>query len=435
MGTLFKIAWRNVWRHGKRTLLTVITMAFGLGLYIAMDSLLKGMDKGGLKNIVELTDSSVRISTKDYEEERRSSPLDYGLTDLPALETFILKDPRVVAVTVRTRFIGQLSNGIDGIPVSVVALDPEKDGKVYSLKDYVEGSWFGQEGGAQVPASSTAGTTATSATFGRSIVLGRGLAEDLGLRIGDWVVLSARTRYESQNADDFLISGLVDSSEPAINASGVFVSLADAEDFLDLEGLRTEMSVRMKARTNLKDSMAESDDLAERIRNGFPGLEAKSFGEVGRQFLEIAKMKSKGAGVIILVILLISGVGIANTILMSVYSRVREIGVLRAFGLKPKEITRLFLIEGGIIGLIGSLGGVAFGLLIVTYFVKVGLSIDFMGREMAGGMPIWGTLYGEWNPGQMVVAAIFGVVVSLFASRSPARKAGRLEVTNALRFV
>jgi len=304
-------------------------------------------------------------------------------------------------------------------------LDPEKDGKVYSLPDYVDGSWFGQNGG----------VSASASEYARTIVLGRGLAGDLGLKIGDWVVLSARTRYESQNADDFLISGLIDSSEPAINSSGVFVSFADAEDFLDLEGLRTEMSVRMKGRTNLKDAMAESDGLAEAIRAGFPNLEAKSFGEVGRQFLEIAKMKSKGAGVIILVILLISGVGIANTVLMSVYSRVREIGVLRAFGLKPKEIARLFLIEGGIIGLIGSLGGVAFGLLIVTYFVKVGLSIDFMGREMAGGMPIWGTLYGEWNPGQMIVAAIFGVAVSLFASRSPARKAGRLEVTNALRFV
>ena len=56
MGTLFKIAWRNVWRHGKRTALTIVTMAFGLGLYIGMDSILKGMDQGGLDNIVNLTD-------------------------------------------------------------------------------------------------------------------------------------------------------------------------------------------------------------------------------------------------------------------------------------------------------------------------------------------------------------------------------------------
>ena len=81
MGTLFTIAWRNVRRHARRTALTVITMAFGLGLFIAMDSMLKGMDRGGLENIVKLTDSSVRVSTKAYEAERRGAPLDYGLSD------------------------------------------------------------------------------------------------------------------------------------------------------------------------------------------------------------------------------------------------------------------------------------------------------------------------------------------------------------------
>jgi len=416
MGTLFKIAWRNVWRHGKRTALTVITMAFGLGFFIATDSMLKGMDRGGLENIVKLTDSSVRISTKAYEDERRSSPLDYGLADVKSLETAIRSDQRALAVSVRTRFLGQLSNGRDAIPVMAAALDPARDAEVFELPKHVSGSWFGK------PES-------------RQIVLGSGLAKDLGVKTGDWVVLAARTRYEAQNADDFLIVGLVDSSEPSINRSGVFVSFADAEDFLELEGLRTEMVVRMAERVNLKDAMADSDQLAASVGRQFPDLDAKSFGEVGRQFLELAKMKSKGTGLIILTILLIAGVGIANTVLMSVYSRVREIGVLRAFGLRPKEISRLFLIEGGLIGLIGSIAGVLFGLVLDAYLVFVGFPMDKMFGEMDMGIPVWGTLYGEWNIPTMAAAAIFGVLVALFASRSPAKKAAKLEVTNALRFV
>ncbi len=132
MGTLFKIAWRNVWRHGKRTALTIITMAVGLGLYVGMDSMLKGMDRGGLDNIINLTDSSVRITTTKYEEERGSFPLDYGLEDIASLETFIKKDPRVLAVSTRTRFVGSMSNGTDAIPVMAVALDPVADGKVFT---------------------------------------------------------------------------------------------------------------------------------------------------------------------------------------------------------------------------------------------------------------------------------------------------------------
>ena len=416
MGTLFKIAWRNVRRHGKRTALTVVTMAFGLGLFIAMDSILKGMDRGGLQNIIDLTDSSVRVSTKAYEEERRSSPLEYGLPDVDSLEKLALADPRALDVAPRTRFIGRLSNGLDSIPVLAVAVDPERDARVFKLSGHVAGSWF--PGGGE-----------------RQIVLGRKLAADLGIALGDWVVLAARTRWEAQNADDFRVVGLIDSSEPSLNSSGVFISFADAEDFLELEGLRTELAVSMERRTNLADAMGDSDALAAAIGKAFPDLDARSFGEVGREFLQIAKAKSKGASIIIFTILLIAGVGIANTVLMSVYSRIREIGVLRAYGFRPKDISRLFLMEGAIIGLSGSLAGVAFGLAAETWFVKVGLPVDKLMGEVDMGLPVWGTLYGEWNPSTMAAAVVFGVLVALLASRSPARKAARLQVTDALRFV
>ncbi|TFG80257.1 MAG: ABC transporter permease [Spirochaetales bacterium] len=416
MGTLFKIAWRNVWRHGKRTALTIVTMAFGLGLYVGMDSMLKGMDRGGLDNIVNLSDSSVRVTTTRYEEERRSYPMDYGIDDPAALETFILKDPRVVAVSKRTRFVGSMSNGIDAIPVLAVAVDPEADSKVFTLSEFVDGAWFGDGGE-------------------RQVVLGYRLAEDLGLKLGDWVTLAARTRYEARNADDFRIVGLIDSTEPSINNSGVYVSFVDAEDFLELENLRTEVVVKMERRVNLKDAMADSDALAAAIEHEYPVLSAQSFGEVGRQFLELAKAKSKGVGMIIFVMMLIAGVGIANTILMSVFSRVREIGVLRAFGFTQKEISRLFLLEGGIIGFVGSIAGMVVGLGLDLYFIFVGFPLESMFKGVDMGMPIWGTLYGEWNPSQFAVILVVGVLVALLSSRSPARRAARMEVTNALRFV
>lgn len=425
---LFKIAWRNVLRHGKRTLLTILTMTFGLGLFICIDSVLKGMDRMGLENIVKLTDSSVRISTKAYETERRSSPLDYGIQDVDALERELLEDERVLAVSARTRFIGQLSNGIDGVPIMAVAVDPEKDVRVFSLSEQVLGSWFGLGG-------TDAENGEAPAVEGASLVLGAKLAAELGVGLGDWITLSARTRYDVHNADDFQIIGLIDSTEPTINFNGVYIDFKDAQEFLDLEGLRTELTVRMADRINLKDAMADSDELAASISAAHPDLLAKSFGEVGRQFLEIAKVKSKGTGVIILVVLVIAGVGIANTVLMSVYSRIREIGVLRAFGLKPKQISRLFLIEGAIIGFLGSVAGVLFGVFLDMLAIYIGFPVDAFLGDVNMGIPIWGTLYGEWNPSQMVTAFIFGLAISLFSARFPAKKASRLEVTHALRFV
>ncbi len=417
MGTLVKIAWRNVWRHGKRTLLTLITMTVGLGLFIAMDSILKGMDRAGLENIVNLSDSSVRISTKAYETERQSSPLDYGIDDVAGLQAYLETDKRVLATTPRTRFVGSLSTGVDSMPVMVTAIDPATDPKVFTLKNYLQGDWL--DGGS---------------AEGIPLVLGSSLAKDLDVKIGDWITLSARTRYEAQNADDFRLVGIVDTSDMTINSGGVFMSLDDADYFLDLEGLRTEVAVKMDHRVNLADAMADSDALAVSVMAAMPDLEAQSFGEIGRSFLELSKAKSKGTSMIIVIIMLIAGVGIANTVLMSVYSRIREIGVLRAFGFTPKQIRRLFQIEGTIIGFFGAIAGVIFGIALDAYLIVVGFPMSMFG-DVDLGLPISDVLYGEWNPPQMVVAAVIGILIALYSSLSPAKKAAKLEVTNALRFV
>ncbi|HPC72500.1 MAG TPA: ABC transporter permease [Treponema sp.] len=415
--TLATIAWRNVWRHGKRTALTVITMAFGLGLYIGMDSILKGMDRMGLENMMELSDSSVKITTRTYDEESQSLPLDYGIPDVGAVEALLKKDPRVLGTAPRLRFVGQLSNGKDSLPVQLIAIDPERDDQVFSLAKYRIGTALTVHGDEPV------------------IMLGKKLAAELGLELGSWVTLSARTRYDSQNAQDFQVVALLDTPDPTINNGNGYISFSAAEPFLDLEGLRTELVVRMEKRINLKDAMKDSDEVAALVNATFPELSAKSFGEIGRQFLELSKAKSKGAGMIIFIMMIIAGVGIANTVLMSVYSRIREIGVLRAFGLTAKDIRRLFLLEGGLIGLVGSLAGLLFGIMLDAYFIFWGMPLDAMMGNIDMGLPVGGNLYGEWNPDQMVVAVIIGILIALYASRSPAKRAGKLEVTNALRFV
>jgi putative ABC transport system permease protein len=421
-GTLVRIAWRNVKRHGKRTALTIITMTFGIGLFIGIDSLMLGMDRMGLENIINITDSHLRISTAEYENERRSVPLAHGLKQPDRLAAYLLADPRVEAVTFRTRFVGSLSNGTDAVPVMAVALDPQTDPGVFPLGGWIEGSWFDAEPGGEP---------------GYQVILGSRLAEELGVVPGpdSYVTLSARTLYETPNGGEFRVAGILKSPEPQTNKSAVYITMTTAEDFLELEGLRTEAAVRMKPRVNLKDAMEGSDSLAASVREEFPGLEARSFGEVGREFLELSKAKSKSTGMIILVILAIAGVGIANTVLMSIYSRIREIGVLRAFGLKPRHITRLFLFEGGIIGLLGSVAGVVFGIGLVILLIKVGYPVEKMMGNSDMGLPVWGTIYGEWNPAAMTGGALFGLVVALAASYIPARKAAKLEVTNALRFV
>lgn len=132
-------------------------------------------------------------------------------------------------------------------------------------------------------------------------------------------------------------------------------------------------------------------------------------------------------------VLLIAAVGIVNTILMSIYSRVREIGVLRAYGMTPRDVTRLFLLEGLAVGVVGSALGVALGIFFDFLMIAKGFDLTSM-ADRFGSLPLSGVLRGEWNPGAIAFGFLFGVAVSLFAALVPARQAARMNPTSALRF-
>jgi putative ABC transport system permease protein len=140
--------------------------------------------------------------------------------------------------------------------------------------------------------------------------------------------------------------------------------------------------------------------------------------------------------VIMLIILLIAVVGIFNTVFMSVYERIREIGVLRANGMKGGDITTMFVLEGVITGLLGSLLGLALGLGINLLLVVKGIPMEKIAGNMStAAYGIAGNIYGQWNWPGISAVFILGVLVAAIAGIIPARKAGRIRVVEALRFI
>jgi len=419
MDPLWKIALRNVMRNKRRTAITGIVMSVGIGLFIFTDSLLVGMDRITIDNMVDYTDSYLRARTPEYAKDLAGTPLAHGIPDpAGAAKALVAVDPEIVAVAPRTRFVARLSNYEDEIPVVATVVDPALDAKVLGIASLVsEGQWLG-------------GSERNQAVMGAS------LAKELKLAPGDYILVSATTVHENVNADEFRIVGLLDGPIPDINKSGFFVSYADAEAFLGLGGLVTELVSKASRSPNLNSLLAGSKASAERARAALPGLAVESVGDMAADYLAMRQMKGKFSYVIVFVVLLIAGVGIVNTVLMSVYARIREIGVLRAYGMSPKDIKKLFTREGIIVGALGSLGGLLFGMILVAYTATIGIPIDsLIGSVDMGGIPLSGTMYGEWNFKTMVAGFLFGLVVAFVSARIPAKKASKLEVTEALRFV
>jgi putative ABC transport system permease protein len=349
----------------------------------------------------------------------QGTPLDHGVPDAEiAMRKIMAADSHVTAVAPRMNFVASVSNYEDSIPVIATAVDPVRDGAVFKLPEsLVKGIWLNK-----APAG--------------SIVIGAGLAEELKVSVGDYLVLSASTAYDNVNANEYLIAGTLASPMPNINDAGVFMSFVDADELLGTSGFVSEIAVATHRAASMQTMLAESKTLATRIQAILPGLKVDSISDLASDYLAMRAMKGKFSYVMILVVLLIAGVGIVNTILMSVYARIREIGVLRAYGMSPPEIRRLFTIEGIIIGFVGSVGGVLFGMALVWYLIATGIPMgSLIGNVDMGGLPLNGTLYGEWNPATMLFGFIFGLVVAFIAARIPAKRAAKLEVTDALRFV
>ncbi len=418
LGTLAKIALRNVRRHRARTVISASVMAFGILVFIFFDSMLKGMDRMTIDTMIDYSASSLKIRTPAYKADERALPLDKGIPEPDALADRVESLAGDSKATPRGRFVGIVSNYVDEYPMLVVAADPARDGTVFAYGDYLAaGTWL-----------------ANGAS--NELVLGEGIATELGVGVGDSIVISAQTVWENRNADEFAVVGILRLPDPIITKSGAFVSRAAADRLLGTEGFATEIDVRLPKGSTLADTVAIADKTAATLRPSLPGLDLDPIAVLAKGYLAMRTMKSKASSIMIFIVLLIAGVGIANTILMSMYSRIREIGVLRAYGLSAREIKRLFSLEGLFIGFIGSSAGVALGCALNAILIKVGISIDALVKDMdMGEIPLAGVLRGEWDPGTIVFGFAFGVFMSWIAASIPARKAAKLEVTDALRFV
>ncbi len=411
MGALWKIALRNTARHRRRTIITAIVMTAGIASFIFFDSVMSGMDRMTIDNMESHTVSSLKIRNPAYVEDIAANPLDKGLAD-PAKVMEVLATKGIPA-TPRLRFVAAVSNYEDQLPLIADAVDPAGDRAVFGTADSVsEGGWLGA---------------------GKTVVIGSALAKEMGIGVGDYVVVSARTVHDTTNADEFEVAGLVTTPSNEINITGLFISFEDAWELLDAPGLVTEIDASLPRASSLGLAISRGDAAAEALRAELQGERVDPISYLAKDYLGMRDFKAKNSYVVIFIVLLIAAVGIVNTILMSVYSRIREIGVLRAYGMTRRDISRLFLLEGLAIGIIGSAAGLAVGCLINAPMAAYGFDLSPFASVM-GSLPITGVLRGEWNPGALTFGFAFGVVVSLVSAQIPARKAARFEPTDALRF-
>ncbi len=415
MKFLIILAWKNLSRYRKRTIITAAALAFGLGLYIFMDSMLVGAEVESERNLIWYETASARIMHMDYWAEKDSLPLKYALDNTGELLTKL--EAEGIAATPRTVFFGEIIMMKDPYPedgsmfTKIFAIDPATDEDVFEFKKTIEAGRYlepGEDG----------------------VMLGSWLAEDIGAEVGFPLTIVTRGRDGYKETIDVEVVGIINCPNPYINRASMFIPLETADYYLAMEGGVTEIDIKYK---DYKKAETVSVELEEKLGKDLNGWVILPWQILAKDYVMFSEMKQGGSSIFLLLVFVIAAVGVSNTMLMAVFERERELGMMRAMGMKDSQVKTAFFIEAAGIGIIGSIFGIILGLILDFWLVNYGIDFSFMVRDIDIGYRISGIFYGAWNFGTMIQALIIGVFMTVGVAYFPIKRGLKLEITECLR--
>jgi ABC-type lipoprotein release transport system permease subunit len=413
MKFLITLAFKNLTRYKRRTLITAGAIAFGLMMYIFIDSLLLGLEVESVRNLKWYETASARILNKDYWEDRFQRPLDINIPDPDNIISKL--EAQGIAATKRIEFSGDLilnsdDFGEDGnMSVLITAIDPVRDFQVFEFADTLQEGRF-LEGNED------------------AVLIGSWLAEDIGAEVGFWITIVTRGNGGFYEAMDLEIVGIINCPNPNVNRTMIMMPIDAADEYLAMEGASTEVNIKLPESADVEAEVLRIQSML----NG-DGLTVMSWKLMAADYLAIVEAKRGGTGMILFLIFLIAAVGISNTMLMAIFERIKELGMMRSLGMSDGKIRMAFMIEAAGIGLIGSIIGIILGIMVNIFLVNYGIDYGDMYRDQDIGYRVQAIIRGAWNFKTMGIAFFAGIFISTLVAYFPTKRALKMDIPSCLR--
>jgi putative ABC transport system permease protein len=404
-----RLAWRNVWRHSRRTLIIVLAMGLTLALMMFYDGLVAGFNDAIYGNAVKVLGGNIQVHAAGYRAKADQTPLLPLANDQQVVST-LLAQPQVVAATRRINTGGLVTNREGAFPVGITGIEPEKELNVNLAAQHVVAGRY---------------LTAADADM---IFIGKGLADAMGVKVGDRITMTGRGLHEQMRQRTMTVAGIFDLGMADIEKRTVYIALGEAQSLYDLPNQSTEVAVALK-------QIGQENAVIAAVRPSLPGYEVESFETNFPELQQALGTKGGVMNIFSVVILGIAGIGILNLLLMAVYERTREIGLLGALGLRPGQISLLFVLEGTMIGLVGVGVGVVLGLALNGLFMRVGMDFSSFSSYTSYTALLTGRVYTTWGVDKLLGRALTVAIIAALAALLPAREASRSEPAKALHFV
>jgi ABC-type lipoprotein release transport system permease subunit len=400
------MAWRNVWRHRRRTLIIILAIGLTLSMMMMYDGLIVGFNQAIYGNAIKVLGGNIQIHAPGYQEKANQTPL-LPLENDQAVVEAAEANPMVQVATRRINTGGLITSPEGAFAVGIIGIEPEKEAEANITAQNVKAGRF------------------LTPEDGDVIFIGRGLAEAMGVEVGDRVALTGRSTHEQMRQRTMTVIGIYDLNIPDIEKRTVYMSLGEAQDLYGLTGQSTEVGVILK-------QLGQEPVVIAALEPELPGYEIASWEKNYPELTTAISSKGAAMNVMSVVIMLIAGIGILNLLLMAVYERTREIGVLGALGFRPRQISWLFILEGTLIGLVGVGAGILLGLALNGLLRLVGLDFTAFSSLTSYMALINEKVYPGWGMDKLIGRALTVAIIAALAALIPAREAAGKEPAQAL---
>ncbi|MDX1414069.1 MAG: FtsX-like permease family protein [Candidatus Promineifilaceae bacterium] len=409
MGKYMKMAWRNMWRNWRRTLIATIAIVLGMILLIFMDAIIRGSDQAIYSNAVRLYGGNVQVHAPGFRERSSNLPL-LPLENADVVIANVNNKPNVVNASKRINTGGMVSSREGSYPVNITAIQPQSEASVSLVADNISAGRY------------------LTPDDGNSILIGQEMAELLNVDVGDRITLVGKRKDESMRQRSMTVVGIFNLGLGDAEKGLVYINLPVAQTLYNLRDQETEVAITL-------EQIGQEGELISSLRPDLPNYEIDSFYDLRPEIGEILAQKGAFTTALGFIVLLMASIGILNLMLMAVYERTREMGVLAALGMKGRQLMGLFLLEGMFIGVIGAVLGCVVSWLLVTLTAQVG--IDYSMAQGTGDITalIGNRLYPSIPIVNIVFYGIAVVIIAALASLIPAWQASHSEPADSLHHV
>jgi len=404
MRNLIKIAWRNIWRNKLRSMAVIFSIFLGLLAGILVSALAVGMLDGRFQNFIENELSHIQVHHPDFIGQKEVAQT---ITGKENLLPEILQLEGVKSATLRTRVHSMIASATYTKGVEMIGITPESENKTTGFaKNIIEGD-YPEEEDANV------------------ILIGKTLADKLRVSMDSRLVLTFQDIENDITSAAFVVKGIYETFSNTYDETMVFVPIDYLNNQLKMEDQFHELAV-------LTFDINRLDTPLSLLQERFPDMEVRTWDEIAPEMLFWTEAGGIFTYIFVIIIMVALAFGLLNTMLMAVFERSREIGMLMAIGMNKRKVFGLIVLETTLLALIGTVLGVLSGYWYVSRLSESGVDLTAFSDVMKE-IGFDTMIYPVLDPEFVYLLPVIVFVTALLAALYPAIKALRLIPAEAIR--